>query len=115
VIGFCSLLGAAGSETTTRLLANAAVLFANHPGEYAKILADPPRIPEAVEEVLRHSAPTHYAARTLTRDVEWYGQRVAKGDRILLIIASANRDERQYPDPDRFHVGRSIEHTISLG
>ena len=111
----CSLLGAAGSETTTRLLANAAVLFAEYPGEYAKILADPSCIPAAIEEVLRHSAPTQYAARTITRDVEWYGQRVAKGDRILLVIASANRDERQYADPDRFHVGRTIENTITFG
>ncbi len=65
--------------------------------------------------MLRHSAPTQYAARTVTRDVEWYGQRVPKGDRILLVIASANRDERQYPDPDRFHVGRNIENTITFG
>ena len=115
IIGFCSLLGAAGSETTTRLLANAAILFAGHPREYDKILADPAYIPAAVEEVLRHSAPTQYGARTLTRDVEWYGQRVPKGDRILLLIASANRDERQYPDPDRFQVGRSIENTITFG
>jgi cytochrome P450 len=115
IVGFCALLGAAGSETTTRLLANAAMLFAGHPGEYAKILADPTRIPDAVEEVLRHSAPTHYAVRTITRDVEWYGRRVPKGDRILLLICSANRDERQYPDPDRFLVGRTIDNTISFG
>jgi cytochrome P450 len=115
IIGFCSLLGAAGSETTTRLLANAALLFATHPGEYGKILADPGRIPEAVEEILRHSAPTQYAARTVTRDVEWYGTRVPKGDRIILILASANRDERQYPEPDRFEIGRVIPNTITFG
>ena len=115
IVGFCSLLGAAGSETTTRLLANAAVLFARHPAEYAKILAASGRIPDAIEEVLRHSAPTHYAARTLTRDVEWYGRRVPKGDRILLLLASANRDERQYPDPDRFDIERVIPNTITFG
>src|SRR6185437_7692713 len=49
IVGFCSLLAAAGSETTTRLLANAAVLFAEHPGEYGKILAAPARIPDALE------------------------------------------------------------------
>lgn len=115
IIGFCSLLGAAGSETTTRLLANAAVLFARHPAEYAKILAAPARIPEAIEEVLRHSGPTHYAARTVTHDVELYGRTVPKGDRILLLIASANRDEREYPDPDRFDVGRRIPQLITFG
>jgi cytochrome P450 len=115
IVGFCSLLGAAGSETTTRLLASAAVLFARHPDEYASVLADPGRIPNAVEEILRHSGPTHYAARTVTRDVEWYGRRVPKGDRVLLLIAAANRDERQYPDPDRFDVDRAVATTLSFG
>jgi cytochrome P450 len=115
IIGFCSLIGAAGSETTTRLLAEAAVLFARHPAEYAKLLGDPARIPDAVEEVLRHSGPTHYAARTLARDVEWYGRHVPKGDRILLLIGAANRDERQYPDPDRFDVDRRIDTPLTFG
>src|SRR5262249_25525463 len=84
IVGFCSLLGAAGSETTTKLLANAAVLFARHPDEYAKVLAAPDRIPGAVEEVLRYSSPAQYAARTVMHDVEWYGRAVPKGDRILL-------------------------------
>jgi cytochrome P450 len=115
IVGFCSLLGAAGSETTTRLLANAAVLFARHPAEYGKILAAPGRIPDAIEEVLRHSGPAHYSARTVMRDVEWYGRCVPKGDRILLLLGSANRDERQYPDPDRFDIDRTIPNTISFG
>ncbi len=115
IVGFCSLLGAAGSETTTRLLATAAVLFARHPAEYAKILSAPARIPEALEETLRHSGPTHYAARTLTRDVEWYGRTLPKGDRILLLIASANRDDRQYADPDRFDVDRAVPTAVSFG
>jgi cytochrome P450 len=115
IVGFCSLLGAAGSETTTRLLANAAVLFARHPHAYAELRADPARIPDALEEVLRHSVPTHYAVRTLTRDVEWYGRRVPKGDRVLLLIASATRDERQYPDPDRFDIHRTIPNPIGFG
>jgi cytochrome P450 len=115
IVGFCSLLGAAGSETTTRLLANAAVLLARHPAAYAELVAAPARIPDAVEEVLRHSVPTQYAVRTLTRDVEWYGRRVPKGDRILLLIASATRDERQYPDPDRFDIHRAIPTPIGFG
>ncbi|HLY38110.1 MAG TPA: cytochrome P450 [Candidatus Binatia bacterium] len=115
IVGFCSLLGAAGSETTTRLLASAALLFARHPEEYAKILAAPARIPGAVEEVLRHSAPAQYAARTVMRDVEWYAQKVPEGARMLILIASANRDERVYPDPDRFDIDRRIETLIAFG
>ena len=115
IIGLCSLLGAAGNETTTKLLANAVVLFARHPEEYGKILADAMRIPGAIEEILRFSSPAQYAARTLTRDVEWYGRTVAKGERILLLIGAANRDEREYADPDRFDVERVIDNPLGFG
>jgi cytochrome P450 len=115
IVGFCSLIGAAGSETTTRLLAFAALLFSRHHDEYAKVRADPRRLPDAVEEVLRWSSPAQYAVRTITRDVEWYGQKVCAGDRILLLIGSANRDEREYPDPDRFDVERRITQQLGFG
>jgi cytochrome P450 len=115
IIGFCSLLGAAGSETTTRLLGFAAVLFARNPEQYARVLADPGTIPGAVEEVLRWSSPAQYAVRTITRDVEWYGRRVPAGDRILLLLGAANRDEREYPDPDRFDIGRDVPTQLGFG
>ena len=115
IVGFCSLLGAAGNETVTKLLANACVLFARHPGEYATILADPGLIPDAVEEVLRYTSPSQYQGRMTTRDVAWYGQTVPKGSRILLLTGSANRDEREFPDPDRFDVGRRPEQHLALG
>ena len=115
VIGFCALLGAAGNETVTKLLANAAVLFARHPSEYAKILAEPSRIANAVEEVLRHAAPSQYQGRTVTRAVEWYGHTVPQGARILLLTGSANRDEREFPDPDRFDIDRPIPVAFGFG
>jgi cytochrome P450 len=115
IIGFCSLIGAAGTETTTKLLAFAATLFARHPDEYAKILADPRRIPDAVEETLRYTSPAQYAARTLMRDVEWYGETVPRGGRILLLIGSANRDEREFADPDRFDIDRAIPTPLGFG
>jgi cytochrome P450 len=115
IVGFCSLLGAAGNETVTKLLANAAVLFSRHPGEYRKILDDPERIPGAVEEVLRHTSPSQYQGRTVTRDVEWHGRVVRKGDRILLLTGAANRDEREFADPDRFDVGRKVPIALGFG
>jgi cytochrome P450 len=115
IVGFCSLLGAAGSETTTRLLAFAALLFSRHPDEYAKVCAEPGRIPDAIEEILRWASPAQYAVRTLTRDVEWYGQTVPAGARILLLLASGNRDEREYPDPDRFDIERRIAQQLGFG
>jgi cytochrome P450 len=115
IVGFCSLLGAAGSETTTRLLGFAALLFSRHPGQFASIVADRDRIPGAVEEVLRWASPAQYAVRTVKRDVEWYGQTVPADSRILLLAGAANRDEREYPDPDRFDIGRGIPTQLGLG
>ncbi len=115
IIGFLNLLGAAGNETVTKLLANACVLFARHPDEYAKVRANPAVIPDAVEEVLRYTSPSQYQGRVTTRDVEWYGRTVPKGARILLLTGAANRDEREFPDPDRFDVGRRPESHLGLG
>jgi cytochrome P450 len=115
IVGFCQLIGAAGNETVTKLLANAAVLFARHPAEYAKVRGERARIPNAVEEVLRYTSPSQYQGRTVTRDVEWYGTVVPKGSRMLLLTASANRDEREFRDPDRFDVERPISTALGFG
>ena len=115
IIGFCNLIGSAGNETVTKLLANACVLFARHPEQYRTILDDPGAIPDAVEEVLRHTSPSQYQGRVTTRDVTWHGETVPKGSRILLLTGSANRDERQFPDPDRFDVRRQPEQHLALG
>ena len=115
IVGFCSLLATAGNETVTKLLANACVLFARHPQEYARICADEGLIPDAVEEILRHTSPSQYQGRVTTRDVEWYGRTVPAGARILLLTGSANRDEREFPDPDRFDVTRRPDQHLALG
>ena len=115
IVGFCSLLGAAGSETTTRLLGFAALLFSRHPEQFASIVSDRERIPGAVEEVLRWASPAQYAVRTVKRDVEWYGRTVPADSRILLLAGAANRDEREYPEPDRFDIGRGIPTQLGLG
>ena len=115
IIGFCNLIGSAGNETVTKLLANACVLFARHPAEYAKVRADPGVIPDAVEEVLRYTSPSQYQGRVTTRDVEWYGETIPKGSRILLLTGSANRDEREFGDPDGFDVTRRPEQHLALG
>jgi cytochrome P450 len=89
--------------------------LARHPGDYDKVRADPGRIPGAIEEILRYTSPAQYAARTVTRDVEWHGQTVPKGDRVLFLIGAANRDEREFPDPDRFDIGREVPTQLGFG
>ena len=115
VTGFCSLIGSAGTETLTKLLANAVVLFQRNPDEWQKVLDDPTRIPGAVEEVLRYWAPSQYQGRVLTDDVTLHGVTMPKGARVLLLTGSANHDERAYDDPDRFDIERPGHLAVGLG
>ena len=115
VVGFCTLIGSAGNETVTKLLANAAVLFTRNPDQWAIVREDLAAIPGAVEETLRYTSPSQYQGRVTMRDVEWYGETVPKGARILLLTASANRDAEQFPDPDRFDVRRDVPVALGFG
>lgn len=115
VAGFCGLIGAAGSETTTKLLANAAVLFQRHRDQRDALVADPTRIPAAVEEVLRYWAPSQYQGRAATRDVTIHDRTIPVGARVILVTGSANRDEREYDDPDRFDIARDQHLSLGFG
>jgi cytochrome P450 len=115
VVGFCSLLGAAGNETVTKLLANAVVLMGRNPSEHRKVLENPGRIPDLVEETLRYTSPSQYQGRVLTRDVHIHDRTIPKGSRVLLLTASANRDEREYAEPDRFDIDRPPHIALGFG
>jgi cytochrome P450 len=106
VAGFCGLIGAAGTETVTKLLANACVLLDRHPDQRAALVADRDAIPAAVDEVLRYWPPSQYQGRSATRDVTLHGRTIPAGDRVILVTGAANRDERVYDDPDRFDTAR---------
>lgn len=106
VLMFANLLSAAGSETTQKLISNGLVALHDHPDQWHRIVNDPSLIPAAVNEALRYDTPSHWVARTLTRPVERHGVTMAAGDWVLLLLGSANRDERRYPDPDRFIIDR---------
>lgn len=115
IAGFCALLGAAGNETVTRLLGNAAVLLHRHPEAWQFLRAHPEHLSQAIEEVLRYWPPAQYQARTVTRDVQWYGRTVPAGGRMLLLNGAASRDPRAFPDPDRFDIHRHISQHLSFG
>jgi cytochrome P450 len=115
IIGFCSLLGAAGNETVTKLLGGAWIQFARHQAQWADLVATPALVPSAVEEALRYTSPSQYQGRTVTKDVDWYGTPVPAGSRILMLTGSANRDESVFPDPDRFDIRREPNEHLSLG
>jgi cytochrome P450 len=105
----------AGNDTTSNFLANAAWLLAAHPDQRALLRRDPSLLANAVEEILRFEAPVHGLARTLTRDVELHGQTMRAGQKVLLLFASGNRDEREFAAPERFDVTRQFEGHLSFG
>jgi cytochrome P450 len=115
LVGFCSLLSAAGNETVTKLLGNAIVLLARHPAERRRLVENPGCIPSAVEECLRYWPPSQYQGRTLMRDVTLHDVAMPRGDFVLLLTGAACRDERQFPDADRFDVVRDVPLQLAFG
>ncbi len=112
---FANLLFSAGTETVMRLLGNAAVLLATNPDQRADLVAHPEVIPNVVEELLRYEAPSPVQGRLTMRDVELHGEVVPAGSKVLLVTGSAGRDEREYPDADRFDVRREFRTHVSFG
>jgi cytochrome P450 len=115
IVGFCYLLILAGHETTMNLISNGMITLQRHPDQRALVEADSPRVANMVEEVLRYESPVHSQARTTTRDVEIHGEVIPNGKKVLMLYASAGRDERAFPDPDHFDVTRAIERHLSFG
>ena len=115
VDGMCRLLLLAGVHTTSSLIANALMLLEDRPEDRRALGADPARIPDAIEELLRYLAPVQSGARVTTGEVEIHGVSVPRGERILLLWASANRDERRFPDPDVLDLGRRPLRNVAFG
>ena len=112
---FGTLLAAAGSETVTKLVGNAVVLFHRNPDQWAKVREDPGTIPNAVEEVLRYWAPSQYQGRYSVVDSTWHGTTIPKHKPVFLITGAANRDPRRYEHPDRFDISRDPGLGVGLG
>ena len=108
------LIGA-GNETTRNLMTGAVLAFDEFPGEYDRLRREPSLVNAAVEELLRYFSPVRAFRRTALRDVEWYGQTVRTGDKVVLWWQSANRDDRVFPDPDRLILDRSPNEHLAFG
>ena len=115
ILGFCFLLIVAGTETTTNLVGLGALALAVHPDQRAQLAANPSLIPDAVEEMLRWGSPVQGLARTTTRAVERHGVTIPEGAKVQLLYGSANRDEREFLEPDRFDVIRAIDRHVAFG
>jgi cytochrome P450 len=114
VVSYTAMIAGAGNETTTRLIGFMGQLLSDHPDQRRELVADPSLIPGAVEESLRYEPPSPVQARYVAHDAEHYGHVVPEGSFMLLLNGSANRDEHQFPDPDRFDIHRQGSH-LSFG
>jgi cytochrome P450 len=115
VLTYTQVLAGAGNETTGRLIGWLGKVLGEHPDQRRQIAADPSLIPNAVEETLRFEPTGPHLARFVTRDVEYYGTTVPAGSAILLLVGSANRDERRHEEPDRFDVHRDNSQHLTFG
>jgi cytochrome P450 len=115
VLAFLFLMVIAGNETTTKLIGNAVYWLWRNPGERERVRRDPRLINNWVEETLRFDGSTQMLARTVAREVELHGQRLPVGDRLLLLVGAANRDERVFAEPDRFDILRDTGQHLAFG
>jgi cytochrome P450 len=115
LLGFCSLLLVAGNETTTNLIGNAVLSFAEEPGTIERLLAEPSLLPQAIEEVLRYRSPVQSMYRVTAADTTLGGLQVPAGVPLVAWIGSANRDERHFERPDRFDIDRGPSRHLAFG
>ncbi len=104
------LLLIAGNETTRNGISGGMSLLIENPGERQKLIEDPALIPGAVEEMIRLVSPVQSFARTATQDTELRGEKIRKGDTVLMLYPAANRDPAEFEDPDTFRIDRDPRH-----
>jgi cytochrome P450 len=114
VLMYTGMVAGAGNETTTRLIGFAGQLLAEHSDQRRELADDFSLIPRAIEETLRYEAPSPVQARYVSHDVEVHGREIPADSIMLLLNGSANRDERHFPDADRFDIHRGGAH-LSFG
>lgn len=109
------LLLVAGNETTTNLIGNGMLALLNHDDERRRLWSDPVLVPTAVEEMLRYDSPIQFTTRLAKTALEIHDTKIREGESLYLVIGAANRDPAQFPDPDRFDVGRAANKHIAFG
>jgi cytochrome P450 len=114
-LGYFLITFTAGHDTTKNALVGGLQALAEHPGEFAKLKRDPRLVPGAVEEILRWASPVNYMKRVVARDLAFRGQKLRKGDNLVLFYTSANRDEEVFEDPFTFRVDRRPNPHLAFG
>ena len=116
LLGNLMLLIVGGNDTTRNSISAGVVELNRNPDEYAKLKADLSIIPSMVSEIIRFQTPLAHMRRTATEDVEFRGQKIKKGDRVVMWYVSGNRDEEAIENPDSFIIDRpKARHHLSFG
>jgi cytochrome P450 len=115
VLSTCTLLLVAGNETTTNLIGNGLLALLRHPEQLALLREDPARVEGAVEEMLRYDSPVQLTSRFPLEELELRGRRFRRGEQVLVLLGSANRDPEVNREPERFDVTRSEVRHLAFG
>ena len=115
ILTYVSVVAGAGNETTTRLIGWAGKVLADHPDQRRQLVEDRALIPNAIEELLRFEPAAPQVARYVARDVELHGENVPAGSAMLMLVGSANRDDRRFPDGDCFDINRKVGQHLTFG
>jgi cytochrome P450 len=116
LLAMISILLSAGHETTTNLIGNGTLALLQHPAAFEQLRAEPTLMPTAIEELLRFAGPVATSTFRFAReDVEIAGTRIARGDLVLGVIASANRDDRQFADAGVINLARTPNRHLTFG
>jgi cytochrome P450 len=116
LLSMITLLIFAGHETTSNLIGIGTLMLLDHPDQLAKLKADLSLVSSTVEELLRFNGPVIMPVpRFATEDIELAGQHIKKGDLLITALISANRDEKQFTDPDELDIARTLNRHIAFG
>ncbi len=115
LLTYVAVVAGAGNETTTRLIGWTGKILGEHPEQRRELVEDRSLIPNAIEEILRYEPIPMYVGRYVASDVEIHGETVPAGSAILLLVGAANRDDRRFPEPDRFDIHRRITAHLTFG
>jgi len=116
LLTYLQVVAGAGNETTTRLIGWAAKMLAEHPDQRAELVADPSLVPGAIEEILRLEPPGPHVSRYVTKEVyPVQDQAVPAGSVMMFLLGAANRDDRRFPDGDRFDIHRDQGRHLTFG
>lgn len=114
-LAFCVLLLVAGFETTVNAIANGALALLEHPDQWEKLRREPELVKNATEEMIRYDGPVQSFFRNTLVETEVCGVRIPKGAKVMLLFASANRDDRKYDAPDTFRIDRAAPDHVGYG